>query len=311
MYIYICYKPFCVIGMFHTVDAPSYYFILIPLCCCFFGGGTCARTHRRKEVMTLGKNKRISKGGKRGKKKAQETMSRKEWYDVVAPKNFEVRQFGKTICNKTQGTKIAADYLRGRVYESNLADLNKTQGDDDAYRKVKFVVQEVQGRNLLTQFHSMEMTSDRVYFLLRKWCTTIEAAVEAKTADGYTLRLFVIAFTKKQSNQLSKNCYAKTRLVKWVRHRITNLIRQRLSKVNINEAVTLLTRNILRDRLAKRCNPIVPLRDLRIRKVKVVRTPRFDAQALLNAHGEIPASAEGEARVVEEAQEAPAAEATA
>ncbi|RNF20155.1 40S ribosomal protein S3a [Trypanosoma cruzi] len=114
--------------------------------------------------MTLGKNKRISKGGKRGKKKAQETMSRKEWYDVVAPKNFEVRQFGKTICNKTQGTKIAADYLRGRVYESNLADLNKTQGDDDAYRKVKFVVQEVQGRNLLTQFHSMEMTSDRVYF---------------------------------------------------------------------------------------------------------------------------------------------------
>ncbi|EAN86824.1 putative 40S ribosomal protein S3A [Trypanosoma cruzi] len=261
--------------------------------------------------MTLGKNKRISKGGKRGKKKTQETMSRKEWYDVVAPKNFEVRQFGKTICNKTQGTKIAADYLRGRVYESNLADLNKTQGDDDAYRKVKFVVQEVQGRNLLTQFHSMEMTSDRVYFLLRKWCTTIEAAVETKTADGYTLRLFVIAFTKKQSNQLSKNCYAKTRLVKWVRHRITNLIRQRLSKVNINEAVTLLTRNILRDRLAKRCNPIVPLRDLRIRKVKVVRTPRFDAQALLNAHGEIPASAEGEARVVEEAQEAPAAEATA
>ncbi|KEG09847.1 40S ribosomal protein S3a [Trypanosoma grayi] len=257
--------------------------------------------------MTLGKNKRISKGGKRGKKKAQEAMSRKEWYDVVAPQNFEVRQFSKTICNKTQGTKIAADYLRGRVYESNLADLNKSQSEDDAFRKVKFVVQEVQGRNLLTQFHSMDMTSDRVCNLLRKWCTTIEATVEAKTADGYTMRLFVIAFTKKQDNQLSKNCYAKTRLVKWVRMRMTNLIRQRLAKTNINEAVTLLTRNILRDRLAKRCNPIVPLRDLRIRKVKVIRTPKFDAQALLAAHGEIPTSAEGEARTVEVAQEAPAA----
>nr|CCC93565.1 putative 40S ribosomal protein S3A [Trypanosoma congolense IL3000] len=253
--------------------------------------------------MTLGKNKRISKGGKRGKKKAQETMNRKEWYDVVAPRNFEVRQFAKTICNKTQGTKIAADYLRGRVYEGNLADLNKTQVDDDAYRKVKFTVQEVQGRNLLTQFHSIDMTSDRVYYLLRKWCTTIEATVEAKTSDGYTLRLFVIAFTKKQPNQLSKNCYAKTRLVRWVRHRITNIIKRRLLKLNINEAVTLLARNILRDRLEKSCNPIVPLRDLRIRKVKTIRTPKFDAQALLAAHGKIPTSAEGVARVVEEAQE--------
>ncbi|CBH15404.1 40S ribosomal protein S3A, putative [Trypanosoma brucei gambiense DAL972] len=253
--------------------------------------------------MTLGKNKRISKGGKRGKKKAQEAMSRKEWYDVVAPKNFEVRQFAKTICNKTQGTKIAADFLRGRVYEGNLADLNKTQNEDDAYRKVKFTVQEVQGRNLLTQFHGMDMTSDRVYYLLRKWCTTIEATVEAKTADGYGLRLFLIAFTKKQENQLSKNCYAKTRLVKWVRMRATNIIRRRLAKLDINDAVSLLTRNILRDRLAKRCNPIIPLRDLRIRKVKVIRTPKFDAQALIAAHGEVPTSAEGEARVVEEAQE--------
>lgn len=261
--------------------------------------------------MAIGKNKRISKGGKRGKRgKVQEAMSRKEWYDVVAPTSFSVRQFAKTICNKTQGTRMASDVLRGRVYEVNLSDVNRGSGED-AYRKVRFAVQEIQGRNLLTQFHSMELTTDRMYSLLRKWCTTMETVVEAKTADGYTLRLFVITFTKRQENQLSRNCYAKQRLVKWVRMRITNTLKRRLSKVTINEAVPLITRDILADRLVKRCNPIIPIRDLRIRKVKVVRTPKFDAQAVLAAHGDIPESIEAEPRAVEEAAPAPAAAAAA
>lgn len=261
--------------------------------------------------MAIGKNKRVNKGGKRGKSKVQDAMSRKEWYDVVAPSNFTNRQFAKTICNKSQGIRLAADSLRGRVYETNLADINKTAGPEDANRKVRFVVQEVQGRNLLTQFHSLQMTTDNLASLLRKWCTTIEAMVEVRTADGYTLRLFVIAFTRKQKYQLSRNCYAKQRLVKWVRMRITRITRRMLSRVNINDAVKLLTRDLLTNVLTKRCNPIVPLRDLRIRKVKVVRTPKFDAQMLLSAHGDIPASIEADAREVEEVVEAPAVEAAA
>ena len=63
---------------------------------------------------------------------------------------------------------------------------------------------------------------------------------------------------------------------------------------------------MLSDALVRRCNPIVPLRELRIRKVRVVRTPKFDAQALLTAHGTIPAPLDG-VREVEETVEAPAA----
>jgi small subunit ribosomal protein S3Ae len=59
---------------------------------------------------------------------------------------------------------------------------------------------------------------------VRKWCTLIESLVEAKTTDGYTMRLFITAFTTKQPGQLSKNCYAPKRLEKWVRHRITKMV---------------------------------------------------------------------------------------
>jgi small subunit ribosomal protein S3Ae len=255
--------------------------------------------------MAVGKNKRISKGGKRGsKKKIQEPMTRKEWYDVVAPAGFENRQFAKTICNKTQGLKIAADNLRGRVYEVNHADLaGGAATKDQPFRNVKFEVQEVTGRNLLTQFHSLALTTDKLRSLVRKWCTLIEAPIEAKTADGYVFRLFVIAFTRKARNQLSKNCYSKTRLEKWTRQRMAKIAQARLSTLTINEATKIILNDVLVDELSKKCNAILPLRDVKFAKVKVIRTPKFEAVKLYEAHGEIPESKEADAREVQEAEE--------
>ena len=255
--------------------------------------------------MAVGKNKRTSKGGgRRGtKKKVIEPMSRKEWYDVVAPENFANRQFAKTLCNKTMGTKIAADNLHGRVFEARLGDLENGGNKDQPFRKVRFCAEEVQGRNVLTRFHGMDLTADKYRSLVRKWCTTIEHVVEVKTTDGFTLRLFLLAFTARQSNQLSKNCNANTRLIKWVRHRMGKMVQSRLSKCDLNHAVTLLTQDILSDAIHKRCNPIVPLRDVKIRKVKLIRTPRFDPQRLADAHGTVPTSMEAEARIVQVAAE--------
>jgi len=264
--------------------------------------------------MAIGKNQRVSKGGKRGsKKKIAEPMSRKEWYDVVAPSNFKKRQFQKTLCNKTIGTRTSFENMKGRVYEANLTDLD-TGKKDVTYNKAKFQVMEVRGRNALTQFHSMSMTTDKVRSLFKKWCTTIETVVEANTKDGYALRLFVMCFTEKSKGQLSKNCHAPGHLQKWVRMRITRMIQKKLEKLPLQKVVTLLTQEILADKLEKRVRPILPIRDLKILKAKVIRTPYYDVKALLEAHGTLPESMEDKARVIEAAPVAAApaaAEATA
>lgn len=61
----------------------------------------------------------------------------------------------------------ASDALKGRVFEVSLADLNNDE--DHAFRKIKLRVDEVQGKNLLTNFHGMDFTSDKLRSLVRKW----------------------------------------------------------------------------------------------------------------------------------------------
>jgi len=70
--------------------------------------------------------------------------------------------------------------IKGRVVESSLADL-KDQSDNLAWRKIKLIVEEVEGRNLKTSFYGMDLTRDKLCQMIKKWQTLIEVVTEAKT----------------------------------------------------------------------------------------------------------------------------------
>ena len=55
-------------------------------------------------------------------------------FKVKAPSVFKNRLVGQTLVTRSAGTKLAADGLRGRVYEVNQADLH---GDESQYRKFR------------------------------------------------------------------------------------------------------------------------------------------------------------------------------
>merc|ERR1711912_135262 len=144
-----------------------------------------------------------------GKKKVVDPFTKKDWYSIKAPAVFKVRNVGHTLVTRTIGNKIAADGLKGRVYDCNQADLN----DDGAgHRKFKLVCEDVQGKNCILNFHGMSLTRDKMCGMVKKWQTMIQCAVDAKTTDNYHLRVFVVAFTKKQSQgQLKTATSAKSR----------------------------------------------------------------------------------------------------
>ena len=54
----------------------------------------------------------------------------------------------------------------------------------------------------------MDMTRDKLCFIVNKWQSTIETLVDIKTQDGYLIRVFFIAFTNRRKTQLKATCYA-------------------------------------------------------------------------------------------------------
>jgi len=243
--------------------------------------------------MAIGKNKKLGKK-KGAKKKIQDPFLRKEWYDVKAPAPFATRVVGKTCVTKTTGTKIASDALKGRVIESSLADLNNNL---DAWRKVKLQVEDVQGRSCLTNFHAMDMTRDKLCQFIRKWQTLIDAQCEVKTQDGYVLRVFVTAFTGRQTTQARKTSYAQQQQIKAIRKRIVEIVTKEANASTLTDLVAKFNHvDQFPKLITKACQFIYPLSAACVRKVKTLKKPKFDIIRLNELYKEQPIKAAAERR---------------
>ncbi|KAI1730940.1 ribosomal s3Ae family domain-containing protein [Ditylenchus destructor] len=231
--------------------------------------------------MAVGKNKKMGKKG--NKKKVIDPFTRKEWYDIKAPAMFTKRDVGKTIVNRSQGTKIASDFLKGRVFEVSLGDLNQSEFD---FRKFRLVCEDVQGKTCLTNFHGMTFTRDKLCSIVKKWHTLIEASVAVKTTDGYLLRVFCIGFTKRNVGQVKKTSYAQTSKVRLIRAKMVDIIQKEVSSSDLREVVNKLVPDSIGKDIEKACSFYYPLHDVFIRKVKIVKKPKFELGKLLEMHGE-------------------------
>lgn len=214
------------------------------------------------------------------------------------------------MVNRTTGLKNANDALKGRIFEVSLADLQKDE--DHAFRKVKLRVDEVQGKNCLTNFHGLDFTSDKLRSLVRKWQTLIEANITVKTTDDYLLRLFAIAFTKRRPNQIKKTTYARTSQIRAIRKKMVEIIQREASSCTLSQLTTKLIPEVIGREIEKATQGIYPLQNVceshamhckgpltrktqvHIRKVKLLKAPKFDLGALLNLHGESTTDEQGQ-----------------
>jgi small subunit ribosomal protein S3Ae len=234
--------------------------------------------------MAVGKNKKLGKAKKGGRKKAADPFGKKEWYDIRTPGIFPTKTIGKTIATKTQGIKVARDTLMGRIIEVSLGDL-KRDAEDEAFRKFRLRVEEVNGFNVMTQFNGMDLTTDKLHSLVRKWQSLIDAHVDVKTTDGYMVRLFAIAFTKRRPNQSRKTSYAQAAQVRAIRKKMIEITQAEASTCDLNELVVKLMNEAIGREIEKHAQAIYPLQNVLIRKVKVLRAPKVDVNKLMEAHG--------------------------
>merc|ERR1712045_277337 len=139
---------------------------------------------------------------------------------------------------------------------------------------------------------------------IRKWQSLIEAHTDVKTTDGYLVRLFVIAFTKRRPDQVKTNCYAQSAQIRRIRKKMVDIMTQEAGKVLLRELVKKLIPEVIGKEIEKQTQGIYPLTNVMVRKVRVLKKPKFDITKLMEVHGEGDDGDAGVAMVVEEADEA-------
>nr|GMD17681.1 40S ribosomal protein S3a-like [Ipomoea batatas] len=118
--------------------------------------------------------------------------------------------------------QIASEGLKHRVFEVSLADL---QGDEDhAFRKIRLRAEDVQGRNVLTNF--------------------------------------------------------------WIRRKMREIMVNQAQSCDLKDLVQkFIPESIGRD-IEKATSSIYPLQNVFIRKVKILKAPKFDLGKLMEVHGD-------------------------
>jgi len=140
------------------------------------------------------------------------------------------------------------------------------------------------------------MTRDKLSSYLRKWQTLIEVHCEVKTADGYILRIYVVAFTGRQSGQIRKTSYAQHSQIKQIRKKIIDVLTKESGNINLVDLVQKFTLEAIPDACKKACQFVYPLSHVIIKKVKTLKKPKFDITKLNELYKEQPMKQAPEAK---------------
>merc|ERR1719231_1581107 len=144
----------------------------------------------------------------------------------------------------------------------------------------------------------MDFTTDKLRSLVKKWQSLIEAFVDIKTTDGYVLRVFVIGFTQKTNFQIRKTSYAQSAQKRMIRAKMVEVVEREARSVDLKELVGKFLADSISKDIEKSCQSIYPMHDVYVRKVKVLKKPKFDVALLLEIHGDTGATITSDGTVV-------------
>jgi len=163
------------------------------------------------------------------------------------------------------------------------ADLAPNQ-DSFHWRKIKLIVDQTEGRQAITSFYGVDVTRDELSSLIKKRKTLIEAIQDVKSQDGYVLRVFVIAFTRESANQKRRTNYALSSQQKIIRKRINDIVAKEVAKSNATQILNLFTSEVIEKKITKDVSPIYPVKNVKVRKIKVIQRPNVDFNKLSEMH---------------------------
>lgn len=196
-----------------------------------------------------------SKSKKRGRGKTIDSWKTKEWYEVYAPKTFK-EEFIAQIPSSTPDT------LKGRVLGISLYDF--TNKYDDASTMLRFKIVKVIGKRCNTIFWGHELTRDYIRSLIHRGSTRVDGIFNFTTADGVTYRVSTFLVTRRRAKKSQQ---------KTMRKIIFDVLTEFAKNMTHEKFIQGVINGRFAVNISKIAKTIYPLRECRIRKVKVINVP--------------------------------------
>ena len=149
--------------------------------------------------------------------------------------------------------------LVGRVVDSTLYDI--TNDFAHQYLKMRFQINEVDGKTAKTMFKGHEYSRDYLRSLVRRRTTKVDGLFSIVTKDGFTLRVAVSAFT------LSR---IKTSQEKVMRAIMSRIIKEKAAVLTMDQFAQEMVLGKIASDIYNEAKKIAPLRHVGIRGSKVV-----------------------------------------
>jgi small subunit ribosomal protein S3Ae len=185
----------------------------------------------------------------------------KNWYQVLAPAEFNRANIGETLADEPEK-------MIGRIMESTLGDITGDWAKQNI--KMLFRVEEIGGNNAYTSFIGHEMTKDYMRSLVKRRTTKIDANLVVTTKDGYKLRLKPLVFTVKR---------ARTSQVESIRKIMIDIVMGRSKELAFNELISEVVNGKVAAEVYKATKNIYPLRRAEVAKSEVIFRPPVAAMA--------------------------------
>merc|ERR1711868_251088 len=108
----------------------------------------------------------------------------------------------------------------------------------------------------------------------------------------------------RRQDQVKTNCYAQSAQIRKIRKRMVTIMANEAGKVQLRDLVKKLIPESIGKEIEKQTQGIFPLKDVLVRKVKILKKPKFDITKLMELHQGGDGDDEGAALGRPEAEEA-------
>lgn len=188
------------------------------------------------------------------KVKVVDKWKSKQWYTVLAPQCFDMKEIAEVISSEE-------DNLKNRLLSLSLAEITGQPSQSAIFTLLKFKVYEVKGKNAHTKLIGHELSPSYVTTLSRRNRSIIKLVHDIKTKDDVSLRLKLMLISGSEVSQnTKKNLY----------HAAIEELKKACNDLTFDQIMSEVVFGRLASKIFNRLRQITAMRRVEVRKSEII-----------------------------------------